>query len=518
MQRFPSPLVRSWIAAVVACNLIFAGNAFADGWPEPVEKALADAGVNRGELEKLLNHYRTGKDKEKFEAACFLIRNMPGHAYVMTGLVDVKGNHVAFDALNYKRLHEGEQAIKELEKKHGKLRFAPHETVRDLESVSADYLIENIDLAFAAWREKPWAKKMTFETFCEYILPYRANREPVERWRAACAIDTKLILAEMKDPANPQEAAGLVQKHTKHHIGFHDLYYLHPTDQGFKELCASRTGRCGDMANMQVYVYRANAIAVAGDYTPYWANRDNNHGWDVVLDKDGRGSAGLFNRAAKVYRKMFSHNPDNLFFHAKKDETLPPWLAIRGYRDVTEQYMKTTPVQVALEFAPPKPARFAFICVFNGGEWRPIHWSWIKDGGADFGGMGKGIAYLPAYFLDNQVVAAAPPFILDDAGNIAPLPGDSKKIEAIKLTGLTPQIKDDDLKKELPAKDLQQGRKYELFVWDRGWKSLGHVAAGFKDAAALQKLPANGLYWIASPDDRSTARIFTIENGKQRFW
>ena len=84
-------------------------------------------------------------------------------------------------------------------------------------------LIENIDLAFKAWKTKPWAKDMTLDTFCEYILPYRANKEPVERWRAACEVDAKSIVALMKDPQDPKEAAGLVQKDSKHHIGFSEV-------------------------------------------------------------------------------------------------------------------------------------------------------------------------------------------------------------------------------------------------------------------------------------------------------
>ncbi len=41
-----------------------------------LEQALEQAGNNRVELEKVLNRYRDS-DKEKYRAACFLIRNMP---------------------------------------------------------------------------------------------------------------------------------------------------------------------------------------------------------------------------------------------------------------------------------------------------------------------------------------------------------------------------------------------------------------------------------------------------------
>ena len=106
---------------------------------------------------------------------------MPGHAYVTTALFDGKGNALPFDVLSYKGLGEAQRALTELEKKHGTAKFDRLKVASDLETVTADYLIDNIDLAFKAWRAKPWAKNMSFDTFCECILPYRANREPVER-------------------------------------------------------------------------------------------------------------------------------------------------------------------------------------------------------------------------------------------------------------------------------------------------------------------------------------------------
>lgn len=54
------------------------------------------------------------------------------------------------------------------------------EIVYDIKALHSDYLIRNIDLAFQAW-QKPWAKDISFEGFCRYILPYRQkwNRHPI---------------------------------------------------------------------------------------------------------------------------------------------------------------------------------------------------------------------------------------------------------------------------------------------------------------------------------------------------
>ena len=48
------------------------------------------------------------------------------------------------------------------------------ERVYDADTITADYLRENIDLAFDSWN-KPWARNVSFQDFCKYILPYRGG-------------------------------------------------------------------------------------------------------------------------------------------------------------------------------------------------------------------------------------------------------------------------------------------------------------------------------------------------------
>lgn len=46
-----------------------------------VEAALRLAGENRAELERVLEHFEAGGDKEKAAAARFIVGNMPGHGF-----------------------------------------------------------------------------------------------------------------------------------------------------------------------------------------------------------------------------------------------------------------------------------------------------------------------------------------------------------------------------------------------------------------------------------------------------
>ena len=58
------------------------------------------------------------------------------------------------------------------------------EIIPDYSKIKAEYLIENIDLAFASRDSSPWGHKISFEQFCEYVLSYRFRQEPVENCRS----------------------------------------------------------------------------------------------------------------------------------------------------------------------------------------------------------------------------------------------------------------------------------------------------------------------------------------------
>ena len=135
-----------------------------------LEQALTFAGDNRAELEKVLAHYSS--DPQKLEAARFLMRNMP-HWYTYEGWqLDSVRNLLTQDSLPV-------GLIKDMKKEP----FYSLPKVYDAQVITAAYLIENIDLAFDVWKKYPWNRNLTFDDFCELILPYRIADEPLTSWR-----------------------------------------------------------------------------------------------------------------------------------------------------------------------------------------------------------------------------------------------------------------------------------------------------------------------------------------------
>lgn len=515
-------------------------------WPPDIENALQKAGYNRPELEKALIHYQNIGDQQKLLAAQFLIKNMQGHGYTVTSLFDENKNEIPFDALDYPNLNSATQALDEIEKIHGSVDFARKRFDEDLETITAAYLIENIDLAFKAWRNNPWAKDISFDIFCEYILPYRGSNEPVNSWRRECMLTFADLKDQMDNPADPIEAANKIKGIAYNWVHFSDLYYLHPTDQSYQEMKQSGLGRCEDITNMVSYALRANAIIMASDYTPFWANRDNNHAWEVTLDANGKGKAGLSNLAAKVYRKMFSIQPQNLGCIKTESEDVPRWLSGKNYIDVTADYIPTTDITIKLTNDIPDNTntRFAYICVFNGGEWQAIHWGKINHDNqtVTFTDMGRNIAYLTAYYIDKKLIPAASPFILDKDGKIHDLTPDPEKTIEVEISITTPETPDADTKINKPSITVKPDKPCELFIYNsktNGWESLGkqtiinenHIEEDNNNNNAnpnpksnpsppinFKNVPANGLYWLVEEGSRKLERIFTFENGKQYWW
>jgi hypothetical protein len=147
-----------------------------------LEKALQQAGDNRPELEKVLSYYgKEKKDALKLKAVKFLIENMDAHySFQSDALTEYYLRMDSIFRLNspdVRITNEQDSLLKLLERPHSYPKIIP-----DLKAVTADFLIENIELAFEAWKS-PWANNLNFDDFCEYLLPYRAGIEQAASWR-----------------------------------------------------------------------------------------------------------------------------------------------------------------------------------------------------------------------------------------------------------------------------------------------------------------------------------------------
>ncbi len=499
-------------------------------YTERAKLTLQSSEKNKKELKIAAKYFHKNKQSDRLDALLYLYENMPNHSFVKVGLFDENEVEVTWNFTEFKDYNEAKNKMDSLEVEFGELHWSKKEKKIDHQTISSEFLIDNIDLAFKAWENKPWSQKYGYSVFKEYILPYRGSNEPIESWRSwrGYFMDSyKDIALQMFDRTDIIEAAELINNDLKTWFKFNSKYYLHPTDQGLFEMLMSKEGRCEDITNLTIYALRANGIGATSDYTPHWANAGNNHAWNVIIMPDGKatpfmgaetdpGKYRLSSKAAKVYRKVFSEQKDNLVFKLIENEKAPAWLSGKCYKDVTKEYTKVCNVNLELDCEIPDSTNFLYLCVFNSGEWKAIHWAKLNNNTAEFTDMGVDITYLPMFYVEEKLFPAGSPFILTKNGDKKNLNGNDLLEEEVVLRSVT--------KKNIDRSNndgrtvfLENGEKYELFYWQDGWESFGTQTAS-ESPLKFNNLPANRLYWLVKENSDEEERIFTYDNNKQIWW
>jgi hypothetical protein len=228
------------------------------------------------------------------------------------------------------------------------------------------------------------------------------------------------------------------------------------------------------------------------------------------------GEYRLAHRTAKVYRKTFAQQKDNLAFQKEEHQKVPPWLRGKSYKDVTADYADVCDVTITFSDPVPDSIHYAYLCVFNWGEWKAIHWGKVEGQTAMFTDMGKDIAYLPMFYINEELVPAAAPFILEKDGRLRQLTGKQGQKITIPLIATSRPARKDTTQVP-PETFLTPGQEYELFYWDDDWISVGKATAT-DQPLELGNVPVGFLYWLIATDSRKEERIFTFDDGVQVWW
>ena len=367
-----------------------------------VEYALREAGENRGELEAVLSHYAKLDDRQKLEAAQYLIRYMPYHTSYDKGIEDYYHAIDSVVALSEDKL-EQEKHIESL-----RLRFeSKYKQKRDIEVITSEFLIQSIDEAFKQWRECEWAEHLDFEQFCEYLLPYKCfEGQPLTEWRNAyydiCKGDIDLAYLCDEYKRNPIFAATEVNnqmKNTPQSFGLLKTLPIYDPDIILKLPFSN----CATYCLGAVLIMRSKGIPVAYDFTPNWSTGNNGHSWNTVYTTrfgnlefaphttDPGTVHYPYLKVPKIFRNVYKPNEEYLKIATEK--YIPPKLRNMFIRDVTAEYMPTIDKRISLQESL-KSGQSPFIAIYDGNNWTPVYWGKIAGSHVVFERMGLGCGRL----------------------------------------------------------------------------------------------------------------------------
>jgi hypothetical protein len=513
-------------------------------YPKSVSDVLDKAGKNRTELEKVIQHYQMKEDSLKLKAAYFLISNLEGlthlnaenlHPYskiftVYDSLLRVGAIvPVPKQEILYPEIYDAWEQLTNIYDDPSIIEYP------DIQYITSNFLIHNIDFAFKAWRMYPWAKHLTFEQFCENLLPYKMSNEPLVNWREELMNKYQWLPDSLTNPSDVINVSRVLYNNLKWFL-LHRNLWMHPL-VGQENMHTAKCGTCFNKTDLNMFVMRAMGLAITRDFTFYWGNKDNNHYWNAFvmndgtfLDFEGLGTLdqrwqgrmekhkivnpGDFyqstSRYSKVFRETFSIQQSALFEDNKIGvfEEIPIVFHKNRYLDVTDEYTSTKDVSIQLSSIQ-KPPKYAYLCTYNKQQWMPAFWGRVtEDSKVVFKKMGKGILYLPCRFEKNQFTPLENPFVLDSLGNQIIIKPSSDFHKSITFTH--------DLS---GTRRVRKGENYQLYFWEENkWKMIGEQIAEEKAKLIFENVPVNALLRIRDINGKNNERIFYYKDGKQYFF
>ncbi len=476
---------------------------------ERLEHALKQSGENRIHLETVLKHYQN--DSLKYKAACFLIENMPYHFSIIEYFLSPNGEQYRPDLA----LIGGPMEVKIhcdslIRQGYTSRRYYEY----DIVVVDSSFLISNIELAFLVW-EKPWAKNVSFEDFCSYILPYRSQQEVLSNLRGQLMERYLPILDSLKIETPLDACFALNEELSK--IMRYDQTGLpfYPTNE---ETYYGGVSQCEGLCNLGAMIMRAVGIPVVIDQT-VWVRMDLGHNWCAVLDNGkfypfgpGEDSPDLiaskfrnshWHQLGNVYRFNFTPNLSRV--KLPNDDGYRTFLKNIMWEDVTVEY---TSQLVNIELSVDKKIESAshqiYLCTYNDNIWKPIGMG-NRDGNICYfnnvvGDNVYAVCYSPnGNFLHRITV----PFYVNHEGYV------NKLIPKKETHSFT-------LKKNPDKLYLPNILRY----WEPEKEDFIELDyADFTDTTQYyDNIPLNALLWFSVPERMHNQRIFIIEDDSLRYY
>ena len=410
-------------------------------------EALRYAGNNRSELEKVLDHYKD--DPEKLAAAMFLIENMSGHYSYRSDSIHTYYN-IAREVFK-SGLSPKEQSDSLLHICDTRFPNLDHDTICDAEVIKADFLIRNIDQAFEQWKTRPWASHLTFDEFCEWLLPYKAvEKQEMDEWRDSLSTIFTWGLNNMVHDDDTYETTINAANTIRSEINWRVRPFGIWDRKGYPMLSAATLphitfGACMDYVTLAVLTFRSVGIPAVIDETPYWGRYRAGHNWYTILNNRGEeltsewdvssypGSAFFTDkRIPKVYRNTYAINPERLEYREKSAYKHPFKIC---QKDITDQYFRTSDLDITLLDSIRVVEPYAYIATFTaiGSDWSVVDYGTVHSGKAHFTKMGRNVLYIALGYDGEQLRPISLPFILHTDGSLDYITCNAKKKRSVDI-------------------------------------------------------------------------------------
>lgn len=405
--------------------------------------ALRYAGKNRTELEKVLRRYE--KDSLKYRAACFLIENMPYHNYYEG---EALNKYMKYFYIYKDGHHKPQQIVDSLIKTDGACSIKSLTLKRDIENINAAFIENNIEWAFKVWHEQPWGKNVSFEDFCEFILPYRVGDEPPSIWREKLYNKYNPLLDSIKKTSESEDpliiAKILIDIWQKKPYNWTNLFpsgpHLGPIVTEWK------SGTCREFTDGVEYILRAVGVPCGTDKMIIRGETNASHFWGFVLDKNKKSyitdpilwsyPQNIDIPRAKVHRTTYSLN-EQIMKDLENSSIVHPIFIYPLFRDVTPIYadnlIKEVQIPINELYNSIHQGTVVYLCLSDHKAWIPVDYTISKNKKVTFNNVESGVVCVLATWDGKDLKIQSDPFSIDKKTGLLNFFHPTNELENIEL-------------------------------------------------------------------------------------
>lgn len=433
--------------------LIFMVCGFACTGKGDKEKKTGQIVIDEQEKSRLLKFYSAPDDSLKKKAAIFLLENISVH---------YSNENLVLKRLKKKYVKEkkGRKSVDLYRTFSSTLKaVSGHGDITELKKINddilvpSDYIIDNIEQAFKVWKSKDKTDNIDFDTFCEYILPYRVMDEPLDynrkyyRKKYTSIIHGKRSMYDLFDT--------IVKVVPVRYNKSMDSEFPYLMGVGLSQKVG--IGNCMQQAVSKVMILRSVGIPATIDYVPQWGNYPGRHymaklidgkkksifelsllDFKFIIPKDSlpEGIADILyiKTIPKVYRMTWSAQPERLMLNSNGRTEKTGLFQNLYEKDVTDEYTECSTFNLYVR----DTVYVAYLCVFGRNGWMPVCATPVNGDSAIFEKVGRNIVYLPTIYKMDDVgkgymQPVSDPFYFTDEGLSITLTGKDRKKQNVKL-------------------------------------------------------------------------------------
>lgn len=351
----------------------------------------------------VLKHYAIDyKDSLKYKAALFLLQNMAGHfsldgEYLQQYQMKLHNTNLPYEILPIVYT----LPCRSPEFNHKMQNLA------DTTFLDSTFIVRHIENKFKQKDSLPWLAYIDFETFCEYLLPYRFEEETLNLPLDTCSMFLKKLKYAEQYLDDCRTSFYNLTNWIYQTTSFAGRFRIPDTTIDFYQTNSNDKNRA------LVYLLRQYGIPATIDFILPPNKGDVETNWLACVEKRMKPQLPFTEQVTgKIYRYMYSKQniPENT-----TNEYIPPFFKKLFYQDVTNEYTKTVDVTLAIKH--PCGGQYAYLSVWRDSAWIPVTFGKINGNHCCFREMIPAGVYLPVCYEPNgKQVAVAPPFFLKKDG------------------------------------------------------------------------------------------------------